>query len=77
MLTTLKQLLDLFSALRALALWIVQKEMEANAKAAVQKSEELHDQTAVEAALDRATLGHTTVDFPSVRIEPVKDRSKN
>lgn len=77
MLLTLKRLLDVFEALRTLALWLVKMEKEANAKAAVEKAQASHDQTPVEREIDHASLGHTASDLPSVRIEPIKDRSKH
>lgn len=72
--TYLKTLLELFIALKDLALWIVQKEKEAKAVEDVESALKNKDQSQVESDLGSPDLGHTNADLPSVRIEPIKDR---
>jgi hypothetical protein len=75
--TTLKQLLELTSAIITLIKWFIVEEKKMRAEAAVAKSNESMDQSPVEGELDHASLGHTTAALASVRIEPIKDRSKH
>jgi hypothetical protein len=69
--TTLKQLLELTSAIITLIKWFIVEEKKMRAEAAVAKSNESMDQSPVEGELDHAAA------LASVRIEPIKDRSKH
>jgi hypothetical protein len=72
---TIKQLLDLASSLRALVLWLIELEKKYEARKAVDATRSGNTEP-VEHALNGTSLGHTTADLPSVRIEPKKDRTR-